>query len=184
MRTEKIAVLVLDMNKDLIIHNNPWDSERLRMKIPAIKAFLRKARTLKIPIIYVTDAHRSNDWEFSVKSIKPHAIDGTDGAEIINELKPESDDYIVKKRRFSGFYGTDLDLYLRELGIAKVALVGGPTHTSIRYTAVDAYQLRYKVFVIKDCTDSPTEELYQSALIDMFFTERIKSEKFFTKNIL
>jgi len=183
MKTKKMAVLVLDMNNDHVLNDNPFNSERLRTKIPKISAFLKKARSLEMPIVYVTDAHRSNDWVFSVKSMKPHAIDGTYGAEIINQLKPESDEYIVKKRRFSGFYGTDLDLYLGELGISRVVLVGGPTHVSVRYTAVDAYQLRYKVSVIKDCTDSPTEELYKSALNDMFFTERIESESFFAKYI-
>jgi len=52
-----------------------------------------------------------------MKSIGPHAINGTLGAEIIDELKPQPGDYVVKKRRFSGFYGTDVDLCLRELEV-------------------------------------------------------------------
>lgn len=181
MEPDKMAVLVLDMNRDHIENNNPYNSERLRRKIPAIKLFLDRARKIGTLIVHVTDAHRPRDWVFSIKSFRPHAISGTRGAEIIDELKPKPGDYVVKKRRFSGFYGTDLDLYLRELEIKNLLLVGGPTHVSVRYTAADAYYRRYKVFVIKDCTDSPTRELFEFALEDMFFTTRISLESFFTK---
>ena len=96
-------------------------------------------------------------------------------------LEPHEDDYVVKKRRVSGFFCTDLDLYLRERKINTLLLVGGPTHVSIRYTAVDAYSLRYSVFVLKDCTDSSTKEFFESALEDMFFTTRITSINYFRK---
>jgi nicotinamidase-related amidase len=181
MESKELAVLVLDMNKDHIRNNNPYNSERLRNKISTIKVFLEKTRKYGIPIVYVSDSHRLNDWIFSRSNIKPYAIEGTYGEEIIEELTPNSNDYIIRKRRFSGFYGTDLDLYLRELGIKSLLLLGGPTHVSIRYTAVDAYSKRYRVFIIMDCTDSPTKGLFESAIEDMFFTIRLNSKKFFTK---
>ena len=181
MKTADVAVLVIDMNNDHIKNNMPFTSERLRSKIPNIRKFLDEARKFGIPIIYVTDSHRANDWIFSRKTVEPYAIEESWGEEIIQELKPHEDDYVVKKRRFSGFFGTDLDLYLRERKINTLLLVGGPTHVSIRYTAVDAYSLRYNVFVLKDCTDSSTKEFFESALEDMFFTTRIKSINYFSK---
>jgi nicotinamidase-related amidase len=176
MKWKNVAVLIIDLNHDFIMHNIPFDATRIKSKIPTIKDFLNKARNLGMHLVYVTDAHRPNDWEFTV--LKPHAIDGTEGAEIIEDIKPDHNDYVVKKRRFSGFYGTDLDLYLRELGVNTVVLVGGPTHVSIRYTAVDSYQLRYRTYVLTDCTDSQTQELYESALEDMFFVKKISSKGF------
>lgn len=179
MSVKNVAILVIDLNIDHVKRDIPFEADRLRAKIPAISNFLEKAKNHGMHLVYVTDAHRPNDWEFTV--LKPHAIDGTKGAEIIKEVAPNSDDYVVKKRRFSGFFGTDLDLYLREIVVDTVALIGGPTHVSVRYTAVDAYQLRYKPYVITDCTDSPTKELYEDALEDMFFVKKLDSKNFLKK---
>ena len=63
---------------------------------------------------------------------------GTHGAEIIEELKPGQEDLVVKKRRYSGFFGTDLDLLLRELEIKKIYIVGILTNICVFFTAVDA----------------------------------------------
>jgi nicotinamidase-related amidase len=36
-------------------------------------------------------------------------LQGTWGAEIVDELKPEPNDTIIKKLRYDAFYGTSLD---------------------------------------------------------------------------
>jgi len=42
---------------------------------------------------------------------------GTEGADVIKELKPQKEDFIIHKRRHSGFFQTDLHLLLREFGV-------------------------------------------------------------------
>ena len=77
-----------------------------------IKTELARARAAGEPVIYLTDNHVPDDAEFKV--FPPHAIAGTKGAEIIPELAPEDDEDVIPKRRYSGFFGTDLDITLRE----------------------------------------------------------------------
>ena len=60
----------------------------------------------------------------------------------------------------SGFFHTDLDLLLKELGIDTVIMTGLHAHMCVRHTSADAYQLGYNVVVAKDATDSFTEEDY------------------------
>ena len=86
------------------------------------------------------------------------------GAEVIAELQPSERDYVVPKRRYSGFFQTDLDMLLRELGVETVVMTGLHTHMCVRHTSADAYSLGYDVVVAKEATDSFTEEDYLSGL--------------------
>jgi len=165
----KQALLAIDLNKDHVYHNKPFNAERLRSKVLNLVSAVQYAREHEAPIVHVTCAHPPNDAIFAPELCEPHAIEGSKGAEIIDELKPGPEDYVVHKRRLSGFYGTDLDLYLRELGIERVLLIGGQTHTSVRYTAVDAYQLRYHPIILRDCVDSYAEEINDRTLGELFF---------------
>ena len=111
-------------------------------------------------VIFANDAHiKGIDHE--LKLWGDHAIAGTKGAEVIPELAPTEKDYIVPKRRYSGFFHTDLDLLLRELGITTVVMTGLHAHMCVRHTSADAYMLGYKVVVATDCTDSFTKEDYE-----------------------
>jgi nicotinamidase-related amidase len=83
---------------------------------------------------------------------------------VIPELKLCSKDYVVPKRRYSGFFHTDLDLLLKELGVDTVIMTGLHTHMCVRHTSADAYQLGYDVVVAKDATNSFTEEDYTYGL--------------------
>jgi len=167
----KQALLAVDLNKDHVYSNKPFNAERLRVKIPNLVSAVQHARDHDIPLVHVSCAHPPNDALFSQGVCEIHAIEGTQGAQIIDELKPRSGEYVVQKRRFSGFYGTDLDLYLRELDVDNVVIVGGPTHTSVRYTTVDAYQLRYRPVILRDCVDSCTQELNDRVLGELFFSK-------------
>lgn len=85
-------------------------------------------------------------------------------AEVIPELGLCDADYVVPKRRYSGFFHTDLELLLKELGVDTVIMTGLHTHMCVRHTSADAYQLGYGIVVAKDATDSFTEEDYQYGL--------------------
>jgi len=151
----KSAVLVVDMLRDFIKREFISPSRASRT-IEAIKGLLERARNKGIPVIYVCDSHLPDDGEFKIWP--KHAVQGTKGAEVIEELRPQKGDYVVKKRRYSGFYGTDLDLLLRELGIDTVIIVGVATHICVLHTAADAYFRGYRVIIPRDCVNAPTDE--------------------------
>ena len=84
--------------------------------------------------------------------------------EVIPELKVCDKDYVVPKRRYSGFFQTDLDILLRELGVKTVVMTGLHTHMCVRHTSADAFCLGYDVVVAREATDSFTEEDYKAGL--------------------
>lgn len=157
LKLNHAAVLVVDMLNDFV--TGALACDRGKAIVPATAQLLDAARKAGVPVIFCNDAHiKGIDWE--LKLWGDHAIVGTKGAEVIPELKPGKNDYIVPKRRYSGFFQTDLDILLRELGIDTVIMTGLHAHMCVRHTSADAYQLGYNVVVAKEATDSFTEEDY------------------------
>ena len=79
-------------------------------------------------------------------------------------MKVSEKDFIVPKRRYSGFFQTDLDILLTELGVKTVIMTGLHTHMCVRHTSADAFCLGYDVVAAKEATDSFTEEDYKAGL--------------------
>ena len=155
------AILVVDMLNDFVY--GALTCERGKAIVPATARLIEAARAAGVPVIYCNDAHiKGIDRE--LKLWGDHAIAGTEGAAVISELKPAEGDSTVPKRRYSGFFQTDLDILLKELGVQTVVMTGLHTHMCVRHTSADAYSLGYDVVVAKEATDSFTEEDYIGGL--------------------
>ncbi len=170
----KKAVIVLDMLNDFVTGSLKCD--RAQKLIPNIKKVLAAARKRKISVIYSNDAHLPGlDHEFLVWG--EHALAGTYGAQVISELAPQAGDYVVPKRNYSGFYGTDMDQILRDLEVKEVVLVGLHAHICVRHTSADAFFRGYGIVVLSDGVESFTDEDYKSGLeyVKMAYKARVIS---------
>ena len=157
----KTALVVIDMINDFV--TGIFKNERAEKIIPNVKQLLNFARENKIPVVYVNDAHLPNiDIEFDVWG--QHAVAGTWGAQVVDELKPEKDDFVLQKRRYSAFQGTDLDQLLRELKVDTLILTGVVTDICIQHTAADAFFRGYKIIVPEDCVEAINEQTQKAAL--------------------
>ena len=155
---EHAAILVVDMLQDFVY--GALTCERAVAIVPATARLLDAAREAGLPVIFCNDAHRPKiDRELALWG--DHAIIGTPGAEVIPELKLCDKDYVVPKRRYSGFFQTDLDILLKELGVDTVIVTGLHAHMCVRHTSADAYMLGYEVVVAKEATDSFTAQDYE-----------------------
>jgi nicotinamidase-related amidase len=81
-------------------------------------------------------------------------IEGSPYAEIMSEVAPISGEPCVVKRRYSGFYQTDLELVLRGAGANAVVLAGVNTNNCVMGTAFDAHARDFFVFVLSDACGS------------------------------
>ena len=157
----KTAILVIDVINDFV--TGTLGGDRAAAIVPRIRRLLERARGLGVPVIYVTDAHIPGvDREFEVWP--RHAEKGSEGARVVEEIKPREGDYNIEKRRYSCFYATGLDALLRELGIDTVVLTGLVTHICVQHTAADAFFRGYRVVVPGDCVQAPTEEAHEASL--------------------
>jgi len=159
------ALLVIDMLNDFLEKNGSLyigDSDQV---IKNVASRIKEYRSAGNPIIYIMDNHTPQDAEF--RMFPPHCLAGEHGADVVEVLAPEKGDFLIYKRRYSGFFGTDLDLTLRELGVTQLELAGVCTQICILYTAADARMLNYEVEVRKDCTASFDAEAHEFALKEM-----------------
>ena len=160
-KLNKPAILVVDMLNDFV--TGAIGCDRARAIVPATARLLDAAREKGVPVVFCNDAHRPGiDRELQIWG--DHAIVGTPGAEVIPELPIHKEDFVVPKRRYSGFFQTDLDILLKELGVKTVVICGLHTHMCCRHTSADAFCLGYDVVVANEATNSFTEEDYQGGL--------------------
>jgi len=144
------ALLVIDMLNDFVLPGAPLEVPRTREILPRLTQRLAAARQAGITVIYVCDAHRPDDREFVRMGWPPHAVAGTPGAEVVAELAPQAGEALVVKQTYSGFYGTNLEALLQELGVEELILTGCVTNICILYTAADAVMRGFRVQVPVD----------------------------------
>jgi len=160
----KEALLVIDMLNDFVLKGAPLEVPDTRSIIPIIKREIDKAHVAGNPVIYVCDSHAADDKEFSKFGWPAHAVKGTRGAEIVNELKPANNDIVIPKTTYSGFYETDLEKTLRMLNVDSLRLTGDVTHICILFTAADAVLRDFRVTVIEDGVAGLAREDHDAAL--------------------
>lgn len=175
-KADRLAVLVVNVNKDLVVNNLPECGTRLAARLESIAALLRAAREKGLPVVYAMDGHVPGDWEFRLRL--PHGVAGTEGAQVVDELAPMPGEAVFSKRGYDAFFETGLDPWLREQGITRLVIAGGPTNIDLRHTVVSAYNLRYRPIVVKECTAASSEELEDETLQDMFFCWRLSLDRF------
>ena len=162
----KRALVVVDMIEDFVHEGGAlYCGPSMARIVPVIQQEIARARTATEPVVYLTDNHLPGDAEFAI--FPPHAIAGTKGAQIVPELAPGTDDVVIPKRRYSGFFGTDLDITLRERGVETLRLVGDCTNICVLYTAADARNLGYAVEVVEAGVTSFDEEAHRDALREL-----------------
>lgn len=162
---DRTAVLVIDMLNDFLEPTGAMPLPEGRKLYDPIRSLLSTARENGATVIWVCDEHPPGDREFEKRSV--HCLKGTWGAQIVAELEPREDEYLVSKRRYSGFFETDLDLRLRELAIDDLILAGVVTNICVRSTAHDAFFRGYGVVIPVECVAATSEREQESTLYDL-----------------
>ena len=158
----KPIIIVVDMLKGGVGSNPAVKTECERI-IPNIRRLLKESRDLDIPIVYACDSFFTEDFMFGGK-MPPHSVRGTEGVEVIDELKPEPGDMVLEKRRFSAFFRTDLDITIRTLKKDTIVVCGMNTHVCVMFTAWDGLANDFNVIVLEDCCGAPNKEIHDSAI--------------------
>lgn len=157
------ALVVIDMLNDFVLKDGAlYSGERAEEIVDFINNKIKEYRESEYPIIFLCDNHEADDKEFDM--FPPHCIAGEYGSEIVENINVEDGDKIIKKRRYSGFFGTDLDLYLREKKVEEISLVGVCTNICVLYTAADGRNLGYSVNIYEEGVATFDEEAHRFAL--------------------
>lgn len=168
LRPQSTAVLIIDMLRDFCIPGGAMVLPGYEKLIAPQNAVIRALRDAGGTVVYVVDTHRPQarrEREFLKRT--PHCFEGTPGVEVVPELDRRPDDIMVTKRRYSGFFNTDLDLTLKDMMVDTVIVMGVVTNICVRSTVHDAFFHGYNVIVPQDCcaATGPREQI--STLYDI-----------------
>ena len=170
----KTALLIIDMQKDFLLSGRPLCVTGAMATVPQVCKLLDYARSCGWIVIHVIREHdkkginvdKPRRYLFEKGGVG-YCVAGTEGAQIIDELRPREDEIVLKKTRNSAFFGTNLDSILRRLEIENVIISGTQYPNCIRGTAADAMSYDYDVTVVTDCCSAKTPEIANSNIFDM-----------------
>ncbi len=158
------ALVIVDMLVDNLKTGKHTGIEREGMAIvPAIRRAAEAFRRQGLPVVYANDSFLPGDFLFGGR-MPPHSLRGTPGAEVIPELAPEPGDHVLPKRRFSGFFKTDLDQTLRTLGADTVAVAGITTPFCVLATALDAVANDFGAVILEDASAAHKPQVHRQCL--------------------
>ena len=172
------ALVVVDIQRSAFVEEDvrnidhmPGYGARMRQARVAID----QARASDIPVIFVQEVHRPDLVDFG------RELDGDEDVHCLEdnpmtavateELGFLPTDFHVRKRRYSIFFGTDLEILLRGLKVDTLILVGGLTDVCIHYSFVDAHQMDYFCRVIEDCVAGSSEPAHAASLRAMEYLQ-------------
>lgn len=167
------ALIIIDMQNDFVLPGAPLCVRGAQPTVPTIRELLDQARAKGWHVIHVVREHLrdGSDVEAGRASLFTEGpgicVPGTQGARIVDELSPLPNEIILRKRRFSAFFHTELDLILRRLGVGTLLIAGTQYPNCVRGTAVDAMSLDYRPIVVTDACSAQSEEVAASNIRDM-----------------
>ena len=132
------------------------------------------ARAAPIPIVFFSEQHRRDGVDFGREldgDEGAHCIEGDPGTELWPTLTPMDGEYHIAKRRYSCFFGTDLEILLKGLRASTLILIGGLTDVCVHYTFVDGHQHDYHMRVVSDCVIGSNVARHNAALSAMEYLQ-------------
>jgi len=172
------ALIVIDIQASTFVEQEvraidhmPGYAERMARSRVAID----KARESDIPVIFFQEVHRPDLVDFGREldgSEDIHCLEDHPNTEVaVEQLGFRPTDYLIKKRRYSAFFGTDFEILLRGLGVDTLLLCGGLTDVCVHYSFVDGHQSDYFCRVIEDCVAGSSVAAHDAALNAMEYLQ-------------
>lgn len=133
------------------------------------------ARASNVPVIFIQEVHRPDLVDFGREldgSEDIHCLEDNPRTEIAkSELGFLPNDYVIKKRRYSAFFGTDFEILLKGLKVDTLVMMGGLTDVCVHYTFVDGHQSDYYCRVIEECVAGSCIEAHEASLKAMEYLQ-------------
>lgn len=177
------ALIVIDVQNGFVSRGGSYDLLGMNILpyqelIPRIRQMIKTCRIAKIPIFYtqairepsgidlLTHTHkilpRSREERIRKKTI---CVRGTWDAKIVDDIKPDDkNDHIIIKRRDSAFHNTEIEVWLRSIGVDTLVFCGIDTSICVESSLRDAFNIGYDVILISDATASSNKKHYESTI--------------------
>jgi nicotinamidase-related amidase len=151
---QKTALVIIDLQKGIVAM--PGGQEIVEKTTKLVKVFREKEAFISFVKV------NFHDGKDALKPATDQPVNPAerpkDWAEFAPELEVTGEDYVVTKRQWGAFFGTDLDLQLRRRGIDTIVLCGIATNIGVESTAREAFQFGYNQVFITDAMKTFSQE--------------------------
>lgn len=171
------VLLVIDIQKSAFMDHKAGipcmpgyrdNMERARRVVDA-------AHDAAIPVVFIQEIHRRDrvDYGRELDGVEDiHCMEGEPGTPVaFDEMGRQPGDYYVPKRRYSAFFGTELEILLKGLKAQTLILIGGMTDVCVHYTFVDGHQHDYYCRVVGDCVGGTSIAAHEASLNAMEYLQ-------------
>jgi nicotinamidase-related amidase len=176
------ALMIIDLQNDFVREGAPMEVEDARLSLPKVRLLIEAARQKGLPIIYtkfVSGPIKTLLWNWSPqieessacrRGLERYYADlqaERQCSDVVDEIYPQPDDYVVEKFGYSAFFNTPLNDILKSEGLDSIIVVGTVTQVCVADTVHDAFGMGIKVLVVSDCVTSYMPDL-QAAFLKNF----------------
>lgn len=171
------ALVVIDVQKGEVTaqdtgipHMDGGAARHLR-----IVELVQSARAAAVPVVFIQEVHKRTLLDFGREldgAEGVHCLEGDEATELADGLTPRPDEYLIRKRRYSAFFATELELILKSYRTRTLVLVGALTDVCVHLTFADAHQHDYHCLVVTDCVGGSSVPAHDAALEAMAYLQR------------
>lgn len=136
---------------------------------------VQAAREAGIPPVFIQEVHKRTLIDFGREldgAETIHGLEGDEATELADGFEPLPDEYLIRKRRYSAFFGTELEIVLKAYKAETLVLIGALTDVCVHYTFADAHQHDYHLRVVTDCVGGSSIEAHTASLNAMEYLQR------------
>ena len=183
---QRTGLLFFDMLNGYYHEASAATKQRKKPMADNAVRLMKAARSAAMPIYFAKGNHREDEgtsvllltdtdiplrpWPGGVVTlVKPAALEGTSGSEVIPELEPAPTDYYLPKHRWSAFHQTYLDLALRAAKIDTIIISGGSTDVGVAATVFAGRDMDYNMIVVRDACATNHDQRAHDILMDAVF---------------
>jgi nicotinamidase-related amidase len=176
LRKKKACLLVVDMQNEFLSESGGEFFHNAADTVPNIRRVIAVCRREGIPIVYTGHCHEdaavdgglTARWWPELGSGRC-LVKGAEGAGIYAPLAPRKGERVIYKRRYSGFYNTDLEVVLRGMAVTDLIIAGILTNICCETTARDAFMRDFRVFFLADATATSEPDLHLATLKNLAY---------------
>jgi maleamate amidohydrolase len=162
-----VALLLVDVTRAFYDPRGAFYYPEALQALEGTRRLLEAARAGGRLVVHARDVHREGLRDFEEVKLPRHSVAGSLDAEFVPGFEPGRGEVQIRKRRFSAFYATDLELVLREADVRRLVVTGVKTNVCIRATVQDSFAAGFEPILVRGSVNSNRPHLHQASLEDV-----------------
>lgn len=165
LNPKSTALVLIDLQKGIMARPvAPHAAAEVIDNSARLGASLSRAGGVVAPVHVAFSPDGADRLRQEVDQPNPAASLPADWSDLVPQIAALRADFVIVKRQWGAFHGTELDLQLRRRGVDTIVLTGVATNFGVESTAREAWQHGYSVIVAEDAVSGLAEAAHKFAI--------------------